>query len=426
MIVMSVEIRIPELGESVQEVEIVQWRKRTGDAVRRDEDLVQIDSAKAALDIPSPATGTLQEILKPDGEICNVGDVIGIIEESQEAAESPSERVKPDQEPRKEPEPGEAKEVSGAEPVGGPAKKIRWRKREGDEAERTSRPAPESGAASTQAEPARRERPRPEPLPPQPAEEHDSAAELETWKGSTQATGDGEPQREEELVPMSVIRRHIARRLVQAQHEAALLTTFNEADMSAVNQLRQKYGKRFQEKYGVKLGLMSFFAKATTESLKRFPPLNAEIRERHVVFRNYCDLGIAVGTGKGLVVPVLRNADRMSFAEIETAIRDLAQRAEQGALHPDELEGGTFTISNGGIYGSLLSTPIVNPPQSGILGLHAIQERPVARSGEMLIRPMMYLALTYDHRIVDGREAVSFLTSIKERVEDPASTLLEL
>jgi 2-oxoglutarate dehydrogenase E2 component (dihydrolipoamide succinyltransferase) len=232
--------------------------------------------------------------------------------------------------------------------------------------------------------------------------------------------------REEEFVVMSPIRRRIAQRLVEAQQQAALLTTFNEIDMSEVMSLRQKHKDAYQQRYGVKLGFMSFFVKAAVDALKLFPQVNAEVRDPHVVYRNYYDIGIAVGGGKGLVVPILRNAEFMSFAEIEVAIGDFARRAADNKLKLDELQGGTFTISNGGVYGSLMSTPIVNPPQSGILGLHAIQDRPVARAGQVVIRPMMYIALTYDHRIVDGREAVSFLKRIKDTIEDPSRILLEV
>jgi 2-oxoglutarate dehydrogenase E2 component (dihydrolipoamide succinyltransferase) len=232
--------------------------------------------------------------------------------------------------------------------------------------------------------------------------------------------------REEQVIPMTPIRRRIAERLVEAQKSAALLTTFNEIDMSAVLALRRQHQETFQAKYHIKLGLMSFFVKATIEALKMVPQLNAEVRGHDIVYRNYHDIGIAVGGGKGLVVPVLRNAERMSFAEIETAIADFANRAQANQLKVDELQGGTFTISNGGVYGSMLSTPIVNPPQSGVLGLHAIEDRPVARDGAVVIRPMMYVALTYDHRIVDGREAVTGLKRIKEIVEDPARMLLEI
>ncbi len=232
--------------------------------------------------------------------------------------------------------------------------------------------------------------------------------------------------REEEVIPMTPIRRRIAERLVEAQKSAALLTTFNQIDMSGVMTLRKEHQENFQAKHQIKLGLMSFFVKAVIEGLKAVPQLNTEVRGHDVVYRNYYDIGIAVGGGKGLVVPVLRNAERLSFAEIEKAIADFAQRAQANQLKVDELQGGTFTISNGGVYGSMLSTPIVNPPQSGILGLHAIEDRPVARAGAVVIRPMMYVALTYDHRIVDGREAVTFLKRIKDLIEEPARMLLEI
>jgi len=243
---------------------------------------------------------------------------------------------------------------------------------------------------------------------------------------SSTALQQGSQNRSEEVKPMSMIRRTIATRLVRAQHEAALLTTFNEVDMQPVMQLRNKYKDAFLEKHGTKLGFMSFFAKAACEALRRYPAVNAEIRGNNIVYRHYCDIGIAIGGGKGLVVPVLRNVERMSFADIEKTIGDFAELAKNNRLMPEDLEGGTFTISNGGIYGSLLSTPIVNPPQSGILGLHSIQERPVALNGQVVIRPMMYLALTYDHRIIDGREAVTFLKTIKDVIEDPARLFLEL
>lgn len=225
---------------------------------------------------------------------------------------------------------------------------------------------------------------------------------------------------------MTLIRRRIAERLVRAQHEAALLTTVNEVDMTEVIALRKKYNEVFQKKYGIKLGFMSFFVKASIEALKEFPAVNAEIRDKNVIYRNYYNIGVAIGGGKGLVVPVLRRAERMSFAEVELKIADFAKRAQENKIKPEELQDGTFTISNGGVYGSLLSTPIVNPPQSGILGMHAIQDRPVALNGQVVIRPMMYIALTYDHRLVDGREAVTFLRRIKEAVEDPTRILIEV
>jgi 2-oxoglutarate dehydrogenase E2 component (dihydrolipoamide succinyltransferase) len=234
------------------------------------------------------------------------------------------------------------------------------------------------------------------------------------------------PDRQEEVVPMSPMRRRIAERLVQAQQNAALLTTFNEIDMSGVSALRARYKDAFLEKYKVKLGFMSFFVKAAVDALKLVPQVNAQIRDESIVYYNYCDIGIAVGGGKGLVVPILRNAERMSFAEVEVAIANFGKRAAENKIGLDELKGGTFTISNGGVYGSLLSTPIVNPPQSGILGLHSIQERPIAVNGQVVIRPMMYVALTYDHRLVDGREAVTFLKRIKESIEEPSRMLLEI
>jgi 2-oxoglutarate dehydrogenase E2 component (dihydrolipoamide succinyltransferase) len=273
----------------------------------------------------------------------------------------------------------------------------------------------QQGQETPSARPAQREAADQRPAPARPA----SSSEVGRPRPAESA-------REERVVPMSMIRRSIAARLVEAQHTAALLTTFNEIDMSAVIALREKYREPFQERYGVKLGFMSFFVKAAVEALRRFPQVNAEVRQADIIYHNYYDIGIAIGGGKGLVVPVLAGAERLSFAEIEKAIADFAARAKENKLRPNELEGGTFTISNGGIYGSLLSTPIVNPPQSGILGLHAIQDRPVALDGQVQIRPMMYVALTYDHRIVDGREAVGCLRTVKEVLEDPARLFLEV
>jgi len=270
------------------------------------------------------------------------------------------------------------------------------------------------------------------PMPPSPGADEPiltqgerAAAEAES-KEPPALTQTGASVREEQIVPMTPIRRRIAERLVEAQKTAALLTTFNEVDMSAVIALRKEHQEAFQAKHGIKLGFMSFFVKASIEGLKLIPQINAEVRGHDIVYRNYFDIGIAVGGGKGLVVPVLRHAERMSFAEIEKGIGDFATRAQANQLKVDELQGGTFTISNGGIYGSMLSTPIINPPQSGILGLHAIEDRPVARNGAVVIRPIMYVALTYDHRIVDGREAVTFLRRIKDMIENPARMLLEV
>jgi 2-oxoglutarate dehydrogenase E2 component (dihydrolipoamide succinyltransferase) len=354
---MPVELVVPSVGESINEVEIGDWLKNEGETVNQDDPVVVLETEKATVELPAPATGTITSMLKRKGEKAAVGDIIGYIEPNGD---------------------------------GRPAE----------------RPTPAESTPSSS--PRQVEQPQPVDRKPPPA----VAASAKS--------------REEQIVPMTPIRRRIAERLVEAHKTAALLTTFNEVDMSAVTGLRKQHQESFQFRYGMKLGIMSFFVKACIEGLKLVPQINAEIRGHDIVYRNFYDIGIAVGGGKGLVVPVLRNAERMSFAEIEKAISDFATRARSNQLKVDELQGGTFTISNGGIYGSMLSTPIVNPPQSGVLGLHAIEDRPVARDGSVVIRPMMYLALTYDHRIVDGREAVTFLKRIRDLIEDPARILIEI
>ena len=447
---MATELKIPQSGESITEVQIGQWRKSEGDAVQADEVLVEIETDKAAMDLPAPVSGVLSKILKVSGQDAAVGEVIAYIEEGgdgagagsakkQEAktpAKPPVKEPPTQRPPRGDPSRGEpprkeppAEKTPVKEPPRPPDKPDEKRaeklaasaqvarvmpsaRRElanrGLEADQVKASGPggrllkEDVVGHTRQEPASPAQPAPAPQAP---------------------AADG---REEEIVPMSPMRRVIARNLVQAQQTAALLTTFNEADMSAVMALRKQHQEAFQKKHGIKLGFMSFFVKASIEALKLFPAVNAEVRENNIVFKNYYDIGIAVGGGKGLVVPVVRSADLLSFAEIEQTIADLAARAQKNQLDLAELKGGTFTISNGGIYGSMLSTPIVNPPQSGILGLHNIQDRPMARDGQVVIRPMMYLALTYDHRIVDGREAVSFLRQIKDIIEDPIRILIEI
>ena len=366
---MPVEIKVPEVGESITEVEIGGWLKGKGQRVRKDEPLVTLESEKATVELPAPDSGTITQLLKQKGDVAKVGEVIAYLESDGQT--------------------GAAQIPTGQKPaeVGGQSSEVR-----GPTSDLRA-PAP---VAKVEA--------------PSPSPE----------KGALPAG------REEEVVPMTRLRRTVAERLVEAQHHAALLTTFNEIDMAAVIALRKEYGEAFQHKYKVKLGFMSFFVKACVDALKLYPAVNAEVRDANIVYHNYCDIGVAVGSAKGLVVPVLRNAERMSFAEIEIAIGDFAQRAQENKLKVEELHGGTFTISNGGVYGSLLSTPIVNPPQSGVLGMHAIQERPVAREGAVVIHPMMYVALTYDHRIVDGREAVSFLKRIKQVIENPARMLMEI
>jgi 2-oxoglutarate dehydrogenase E2 component (dihydrolipoamide succinyltransferase) len=374
---MSIELKVPTtIGESITEVQIADWLKSPGDAVRQDEAIVALETEKTALDLPAPVSGVLVKILKNKGETAEVGEVIAHLEEA--SAAQPSAASQPSSMPAAAPQPA---------------------------AESRQQPEKEPSPASAQ-----------DAVEPPPSAVIEPARD----KKETGATG----ERREETVPMSLLRRRVAERLVEAQQTAALLTTFNEIDMTTVTALRRTHQESFQQRHGIKLGLMSFFVKAAIDALTLIPELNAEIRGRDLVYRRYYDIGIAVGSGRGLVVPVLRNAERQGFADIETAIADFARRAQAKELTVDELQGGTFTITNGGVYGSLLSTPIVNPPQSGILGLHAIQDRPVAREGQVVIRPMMYVALTYDHRIVDGREAVTFLKHVKSCIEEPARMLL--
>jgi 2-oxoglutarate dehydrogenase E2 component (dihydrolipoamide succinyltransferase) len=436
---MAVELKVPAVGESITEVQIGQWLKGEGQAANKDESLVEIETDKATVEIAAPVAGTISKVLKRTGDTATVGEVIGYLEPSGDgrgAAEAKRQASPSDEETVA------AAAAQAAQAIGTStkAKESKWpaQPRGGDEAAPV---APEKSATVEKAE-----RPAAQNKPPQPkggeerslvvspeipraigrmgeikrARSQAPAAQIRTGAPAVRAG------REEEAVPMSPIRRRIAERLVQAQHTAALLTTFNEIDMSAVVALRNEHKQLFAEKYGIKLGFMSFFVKAAIDALKLVPAVNAEIRDTDIVYHNYFDVGIAVGGGKGLVVPVLRDADRMSFAEIELAIADLAHRARENSLQLEELQGGTFTISNGGVYGSMLSTPIVNPPQSGILGLHAIQDRPVARGGQVVIRPMMYVALTYDHRVVDGQGAVTFLKRVKDVIEEPMRMLVEI
>lgn len=408
---MALELKVPEVGESITEVMIGAWKKREGDAVTRDESVVEIESDKATVELPAPVAGSVTKILKGTGEKAMVGEVIGYMEPAGSAAVAPpaSAPVAPAQPVPATPAPaaprvmpaaarvlGEAGVSAAAVTATGPGGRVT--KADAQQAVAVAAPAKSPTPAPAAAKPAA--------VPAPPA----------IVGGS----------REERYQLISPIRRRIAERLVDAQQQAALLTTFNECDMSAVMALRAKFKDSFQERYGVKLGFMSFFVRAAVEALRAVPQVNAEYRDPHIVYRDYCDIGIAVGGGKGLVVPVLRNAETMSFAQVELAIGDFARRAADNKLKLEELQGGTFTISNGGVYGSMLSTPIINPPQSGILGLHAIQDRPAAVNGQVVVRPMMYLALTYDHRLVDGREAVTFLKRIKDTIEDPTRLMLEV
>jgi 2-oxoglutarate dehydrogenase E2 component (dihydrolipoamide succinyltransferase) len=421
---MAIELKVPAVGESITEVQIGEWFKAEGDQAEKDENLVEIETDKATVELPAPVSGKIAKVLKRNGETAVVGEVIGYMEETAHdqatqdaAAAAQAQAAASIKTPGKKssPTPAAAAATDGAapppsQPTGAQAAAARLSV---DAKKPAGKSSADRGLVVSPDVPRRAEAPR------RPEKPRSGAISVPM---STAQRGD----REEESVPMSPIRRRIAQRLVEAQHTAALLTTFNEVDMSAVMALRSEHKEVFQEKFGVKLGFMSFFVKASIDALKQVPQVNAEIRGNDIVYHNYFDIGIAVGGGKGLVVPVLRDADRMSFAEIELTIADLAARARENSLTLEELQGGTFTISNGGVYGSLLSTPIVNPPQSGILGLHTIQERPVARQGQVVIRPMMYLALTYDHRIVDGAGAVTFLKRIKDIIEEPLRMLVEV
>jgi 2-oxoglutarate dehydrogenase E2 component (dihydrolipoamide succinyltransferase) len=416
------EIVVPAVGESISEVQISQWLKKEGDWVAAGTDLVDLETEKASVQVSAPVDGYLKKILKPNDQFASVGEAIAVFEPSAKPT-SPASATSAPATPAQSGASTTVGSVGGNE-TGGHVMPAARRMME-DQNLSPSQVAGTGPGGRVLKEDVARVAANAKPTTVESTAIKPTTPPVTSTPTST-ALQQGESHRSEEIKPMSMIRRTIATRLVQAQHNAALLSTFNEIDMQPVMQLRNKYRDAFAEKHGVKLGFMSFFAKAACEALKRYPSVNAEIRGNNIVYRHYYDIGIAIGGGKGLVVPVLRNVERMGFAEIERTIGDYATKAMANKLMPEDLEGGTFTISNGGIYGSLLSTPIVNPPQSGILGLHAIQERPIALNGQVVIRPMMYVALTYDHRIIDGREAVSFLKTIKEVVEDPSRLFLEI
>lgn len=392
---MAVEVVVPTAGESITEVFIGTWQKNVGDSVARDDIIVEIETDKATLDVRSPVDGKIVEVLKSEGDSAQVGEVIVKIEEgAAPAAEAPAEAA-PAETPAAAAPAAPAAAATPAAPGTGAVMPA------------AGRALAEAGVAADSV----------------PGTGLGGRVLKEDAQRAIAAAGS---YRQEEVVPMTLLRRRIAERLVESQQSAALLTTFNEIDMTNVINLRKEYRDDFEKRYGVRLGFMSFFIKAVVDALKMIPELNAEIRDNDIVYKNYYDVGVAVSGRRGLVVPVIKNAERLSFAELEASIGDFAERAQTNRLLPDELTGGTFTVSNGGVFGSLMSTPIINPPQTGILGMHAIQERPVARNGEIVIRPMMYVALTYDHRIIDGRESVTFLKRIKEGVENPARLLLEV
>ncbi len=438
---MRIELKVPEVGESITEVQIGTWKKQEGNAVAIDESIVEIESDKATVELPAPVGGTVTKILKAAGEKAMVGEVIGYMESVAAAVVSGSSAG--GQLPPASEAVVDVRRKDGRVDIGSvqmPAAAAAPQVRVMPAAARVLGEAGISPAALTgtgaggrvtksDALQATAAAARPAPAASQaPVASQAPAANLASAVSQAPAAGlaPAAPQRCERYSLISPIRRRIAERLVAAQQQAALLTTFNEVDMSAVMSLRQKFKDVFLERYGVKLGFMSFFVRATVEAIRTVPQVNAELRDPHIVYRDYCDIGIAVGGGKGLVVPVLRNAETLSFAQIELGINDFARRAADNKLRLDELQGGTFTISNGGVYGSMMSTPIINPPQSGILGLHAITDRPMAVNGQVVIKPMMYLALTYDHRLVDGREAVTFLKRIKDTIEEPSRLMLEV
>jgi 2-oxoglutarate dehydrogenase E2 component (dihydrolipoamide succinyltransferase) len=410
------DIRVPTLGESVTEATIGKWFKHPGDAVAVDEPLVELETDKVTIEVPSPAAGVLSEIAAKDGDTVAVGALLGQIRDGAGAAAP----AKPAQKSEKA-SPAPAAPVAAAPapaakpaPAGTPVPpSVRKLATESGLDVSTVPGSGKDGRITKGDMMAAIERAAAAPLPVA------AAVQVRAPAGADDAA-------REERVRMTRLRQTIARRLKDAQNTAAMLTTFNEVDMSAVMHTRNQYKDMFEKKFGVKLGFMSFFVRACVQALKEIPSVNAEIDGADMVYKNYYHIGVAVGIEKGLVVPVVRDADARSFAQIEKEIADFGRRAREGALKIEEMQGGTFTISNGGVYGSLMSTPILNAPQSGILGMHKIQERPVVLAGKIEVRPMMYLALSYDHRIVDGREAVTFLVRVKECLEDPARLVLEL
>lgn len=408
---MSIEVKVPQLPESVTDATLVSWHKKPGDAVGRDENLVDLETDKVVLEVPAPSAGVIKELKVENGATVVSGQVLAILEagEGAVAAAKPAAASQPAK-AAAEPKTAAASATGGklapaakrmveenkldAAQIAGSGRDGRISK--GDVIQHLA--GKESGAAPTTAA---------KPAP---------AVQLPPAVGS----------RNEQRVPMTRLRARIAERLIQAQSTAAMLTTFNEVDLTEVNAIRARYREKFEKANGVRLGFSSFFIKAAIEALRKFPAVNASIDGNDIVYHEFYDIGVAVSTDRGLMVPVLRNAENMSFAEIEAAVGAYATKAREGTITLEELTGGTFTVTNGGVFGSLMSTPILNPPQVAILGMHKVQERPMVVNGEIKIRPMMYLALTYDHRIVDGRESVQFLVAIKEALEDPARLLLQL
>ncbi len=409
---MSIEIKVPPLPESVSDATLVAWHRNVGESVARDENLVDLETDKVVLEVPAPASGTLAKIVAENGATVTAGDVLALLEEG-EVAQSGAEAAAPA--PVAE---SAVAEPQSADSVKGPSKTSPAVRRLLEEHDLDATMVDGTGRDGriTKADVMNFLK---------------SADSSEVTPGDQPAVAAEEAigtalERTEQRVPMTRLRARIAERLVDAQQTAAMLTTFNEVDLTEVMALRSRYKASFEKTHDVRLGFMSFFAKASVEALKKFPVINASVEGTDIVYHNYYDIGIAVSSDRGLMVPVIRDVDQMSFAEFESALNDMAGKAQAGTIGMDDLTGGTFTITNGGIFGSMMSTPILNQPQSAILGMHAIQQRPMVVDGEILARPMMYLALTYDHRLIDGKEAVQFLVSIKEQLEDPARLILQV
>jgi 2-oxoglutarate dehydrogenase E2 component (dihydrolipoamide succinyltransferase) len=426
---MTTEIRVPQLPESIADATLVTWHKQPGDAIRRDENLADLETDKVVLEVPAPANGVVRELRVPSGTVVTSGQVLALIEEGAAAAATPkpastagaATAAKPP--PAARPPP--AADGDGGKDAGKLSPSVR-RLVEENHLDPSAIPASGRdgrltksdvvgflGKQPAQAPPGSAGAAAPAAVPPAPV----ARAPIPRTPAAVGA-------RAEQRVPMTRLRARIAQRLIEAQSTQALLTTFNEVDLSATQELRARYKERFEKEHGVKLGFMSFFLKASIEALKKFPVVNASVDGSDIIYHEYYDIGVAVSTDRGLIVPIVRDADAKSFAVIEKEVADYARKAREGSLTIEDLTGGTFTITNGGVFGSLMSTPIVNAPQSAILGMHKIQERPMVVGGQIAARPMMYLAVTYDHRIIDGREAVQFLVAIKEALEDPGRMLL--
>jgi 2-oxoglutarate dehydrogenase E2 component (dihydrolipoamide succinyltransferase) len=403
---MSIELRVPPLPESVSEATVLSWHKHPGEKVTPDETLVDLETDKVVLEVPAPGAGILKEILAKDGDTVEADAILAIIDEKAQESKPTQRPSTPTSTPQSTA--SQATTPGEDEPLMSPSVRVSikekgidpWQIKGSGKHGRILKSDVEAFLSESS-----------EKAPP---------------KTASTITKSAQGERAEERVPMTRLRRRVAERLVEAQQTAAILTTFNEVNLQAVTELRKKFREHFEERHEVRLGYMSFFVKAAVEALKEYPIVNASVDENDIIYHGYFDIGIAVSSPRGLVVPILRDADLLSFAEIEKQIRNFGQKAKEGSLSYDELTGGTFSITNGGVFGSMLSTPILNPPQSAILGMHAIQQRPVVIDGEIVIRPMMYLALSYDHRIIDGRDAVRFLYYIKEHLEDPARLLLQM